>query len=118
MSYHKKYYDFQEELWKEFEKLVRIGAKFPMLIEVWYEYGINPDGLSVDTEGRSHFLATELLANANYTLHEETTGKDIIVESGHVTFVDTEGTKRTLEPDITDLWWCSKLLDAANGIDW
>lgn len=118
MSYHAKYYSFQEELWKEFEKLVRVGAKFPMLVDVWYEYGINPAGLSVDSEGKSYFLAKELVANPEYKLHEEVTGKDIIVESGKVTFIDTDGKEHILEPEVTDLWWCSKLLDAANGIDW
>lgn len=108
MKYFDKYIKLREELWQEFEKLVRKGARFPELLEVIYPIGINPTGLSKTTEGNSWFYATELIANPNYNLH---IGEDIITETTKVTFKDTNGKTQNLEPDILDLYWLSELLD-------
>lgn len=108
MKYFDKYIALREELWKEFEKLVRKGARFPELLDVVYPKGKNPAGLSTTTDGDSWFYAKELLADSNYNLH---IGEDIIVETTKVTFLDTNGKKHQVEPDILDLYWLSELLD-------
>ena len=113
MSYTAKYINFQDELWEEFEALVRIGAEFPQYVDVTYPIGINPKGLTKDTEGRSSFLAKELIANPNYNIRPDLGPKDLLVEVNHVTFIDTEGQKRKLEPDIPDLYWICELLDGS-----
>ncbi len=88
MSYQDKLYTLQNELWVEFDALVKKGALFPELLDVEYPYGINPPALSRTTEGRSHFYAKEMLADPNYKRH---IGEDIIVDTGAVTSIDTEG---------------------------
>lgn len=100
--------EFRAELWKGFEQLVRKGAIFPALLDVTYPRGENPVGLSVDSEGNSWFLAKELLAEPKYNLHF---GEDLIIATSKVTFIDTEGKKHNLEPDILDLYWLSELLN-------
>ena len=108
MKYFDKYISFREELWVEFENLVRIGAKFPKWLDVTYPRGENPKGLSLTTEGDSWFYAKELIADPDYSLH---IGEDIIVGTSQVTFIDTDGKRHQIEPDILDLYWLSELLD-------
>ena len=108
MKYFDKYISLRVELWREFENLVKRGAKFPELLDVIYPRGENPKGLSLTTEGDSWFYAKELIADPNYSLH---IGEDIIVASSQVTFIDTDSQRHKIEPDILDLYWLSELLD-------
>jgi hypothetical protein len=108
MKYLDRYMAFREELWKEFEDLVREGTRFPELLDVTYPRGENPIGLSIDADGDSWFYSKELLADPGYKLH---IGEDLIVATRKVTFIDTEDKKHRLEPDILDLYWLSELLD-------
>lgn len=116
MSYLKEYLNYREELWMKFQDLVRRGAKFPMLIDVTYASGINPEGLMKDTDGRSLFMAKELIADPNYSVRPEIGPKDIIIEFNYVKFVDTDDKIHHLEPDIIDLYWLCSVLDGADGI--
>ncbi len=113
MTYQDRYFEFQEELWKKFEALVRSGAKFRELLDVQYPPGINPEGLSKTIEGRSSFLATTLIANPNYRLKPEIGNKDLIVEFNKVEFSDTDSKNHFLEPDVIDLYWVCCVLDGA-----
>jgi|GEM_PF-4708946 len=108
-EYQDHLYKFQKELWKEFEKLVKVGAKL-QATSVSYPIGINPDGLSRDSENRSYFLATELKSNPNYVLN---IGEDLIVGTGIVEFKDSDGNSHRLEPDIVDLYWLAEIVDTA-----
>lgn len=108
MNYFSTYLAFRSELWTAFEQLVRQGARFPQLQDVSYPQGENPAGLSVSTEGKSWFYATELLADPAYHL---LVGEDLIVGTSPVTFLDTNEKTHQLEPDILDLYWLSELLD-------
>lgn len=108
MKYFDKYISLREELWLEFEKIVRKGAKFPELLEVTYPRGENPKNLSLTTEGDSWFYAKELLANPDYSLH---IGEDIIVEIAKVTFIDVNDKRHIIEPNVLDLYWLCELLD-------
>jgi hypothetical protein len=110
MTYFEQYITLRQNLWTNFEKLVRKGAAFPALLDVCYPIAKNPQGLSVNTEGRAWFYATHLLANSDYTLHE---GDDLIVATHKVTFMDTNDNTHILEPDILDLYWLAELLDGA-----
>lgn len=110
MGYFDEYIALREKLWNEFEKLVRKGAKFPELLDVTYPRGINPDGLSIDTDGDSWFMAKELVANPDYVLH---IGEDLIVGTGEVEFISTTGQHHKLVPDILDLHFVSQCLDGA-----
>ena len=115
MSYTVKYINFQDELWGKFEALVRKGAQFPEYVDVTYPIGINPKGLTKDTEGRSSFLAKELVAHPNYNIKPYLGPKDLLVEVNHVTFIDAKGQQRKLEPDIADLYWICELLDGSKN---
>lgn len=106
----KRYLKLREEMWNAFDLLVKKGAKFPELIDVYYPIGTNPEGLMLTTDGRSKFLAKELVANPKYQMH---IGEDMIVGTGLVTFIDVRGNHRELEPDITDTYWLAELLDGA-----
>ena len=108
MNYFEKYLALRDELWKGFEELVRNGATFSELLDVTYPRGMNPEGLSKNTEGDSWFHARQLLADPEYNLH---IGENLIVGTSEVTFVDTHRKKHKLEPDILDLYWLSELLD-------
>lgn len=108
MKYFNRYITLREELWKGFEELVRQGARFPELLFVTHPREENPIGLSVTTDGDNWFYAKELVADPEYNLH---IGEDLIVATSEVTFIDTEGKKHRLEPDILDLYWLSELLD-------
>lgn len=76
-----------------------------------YPRGSNPPGLSTDTNGRSWFRAKRLLADPAYNLLLE--GDRLIVGARSVTFLDGSGVRRTVEPDILDLYWLSDVLDQA-----
>jgi hypothetical protein len=110
MNYFDKYIKLRDELWSEFESLVKVGAKFQNLLDVNYPRGQNPIGLSKTTDGDSWFFATEIVANAKYKLQ---IGEDLIVGTGKVTFIDVDGKKHKIEPDILDLFWLSNLIDNA-----
>lgn len=110
MSYFEEYIALRQKMWADFESIVRKGAQFPELLDVCYPIGKNPHGLSINTEGRCWFYATELIANSNYELHE---GEDLIVATHEVTFIDTNDNTHVLEPDILDLYWLAELLDGA-----
>lgn len=114
MSHKKKYIEFENSLWKGFERLVRKGAKFPTLVYVTYPKGVFQKGLIKDNEGRSCFMAKELIKNSNYKLKTEVGKKDIIIEFNKVEFLDSNNEKHILEPDATDLYWICELLDSAN----
>jgi len=109
-AYFSRYLALRDEIWIAFEALVRRGARFPELADVTYPRGVNPAGLSRDTEGNSWFYANELLANPSYQLHR---GEDLIVASNAVVFIDEAGTHHRLEPDTLDIHWLAQLLDAA-----
>jgi hypothetical protein len=107
MKYIDKYLSLREELWTEFEKMVRTGASFHGSTDTCIK-GYNPVELPKTTEGDSWFLAKEIIADPDYVLH---LGEDIIVGTGEVDFRDTEGTVYRIEPDILDLLWLADLLD-------
>lgn len=113
MKYFDKYKSFREELWIEFENLVKKGAKFPELLDVTYPRGENPIGLPLTTDGDSWFYAKELIADPDFSLH---IGEDIIVGTSQVTFIDNYGKRHQIEPDILDLYWLSQLLDSYDKI--
>ena len=110
MKYHDKYMELRDELWKEFESLVRGGAAFPELLDVSYPRGVNPQGLSIDTEGNSWFYAKALEKKPEYKLHK---GEDMIVGTNQVVFIGSNDQRHVLEPDDLDLYWLSVLLDGA-----
>ena len=111
MNYQKQYFEFQEELWRKFEGLVR-----KELLDVAYLSGLNPEGLTKTSEGRSYFLATTLVGNPNYQLKPNTGPKDLIVEFNKVLFIDTKGNKHFIEPDVVDLYWVCYVLDGAETV--
>lgn len=109
MNYLDKYLEYRDELWEEFERTVRKGAELDIITAVYYPRGVKVRGLPTNTEGQRWFYAKEIIANPEYNLH---IGKDLIVGTGKVTFVDAEdGRKHTLEPDILDTYWICELLD-------
>jgi len=110
MNFFDRYIKFREELWAEFDAMVKQGAKFPELIDVTYPYGEKYEDLIIDSDGRYSFLAKELVPDPDYQMH---IGVDIIVATGNVTFIDSMGQRRTLEPDIIDTYWLCQFLDAA-----
>lgn len=117
-SYCSQYLKFEEVLIKAFEELVRKGAEFPTFCDVRYVHGKSSDGLNIDMEGRSWFLATKLIPDPNYNLNEPVGEKDLVVEYNKVTFIDVDGNRHHLEPDLYDLRWCAEILDAAAGYYW
>ena len=110
IRYQKKLYALQDELWKEFDIIVKKGAKFSTYIDVEYPYGINPDGMIKTNEGRSTFLAKEIISNPNYSLLK---GADIIIGANEVEFIDLNNDSHKIEPNIVDLHFLSKLVDEA-----
>lgn len=110
MTYLAQYLQLQTALWQDFEQLVRRGARFPALVDVFYRHGVVPAGLPLTTEGQAWFDAQELLADPDYVLLE---GVDLVVGAGYVTFVDSDGKRHYMEPDIDDLYWLAQLLDSA-----
>jgi len=114
MKYHDKYLQLREELWREFEALVRRGATFPELLDVTYPSShpaeLRPQGLPVDSEGNPWFYARALERNPQYNLHW---GEDLIVGTSKVIFIASDGQRHEIEPDILDLYWLSALLDSA-----
>jgi hypothetical protein len=110
MNYLDKVYKLRQELLDKFDLIVKKGAKFPTLIDVEYPYGNNPEGMMTTTEGRSTFLAKEIVANSKYNMF---VGEDIIVSSGIVEFIESEGTKHLIEPDTEDLYWMAIVVDEA-----
>ena len=113
MIYTDRYIEFEEELWNKFELLVREGAKFPSLVDVTYPKGINPQGLIKDTDGRSSFLAKELVQDSNYKLKADINENDIIVDFNKVKFIDSNNNVHQIEPDVIDLYWICQILDSA-----
>jgi hypothetical protein len=113
MKYFDRYIALRDELWNEFEKLVRKGVKFPELLDVTYPRGENPKGLSLNTDGDSWFYAKELMANPQYNLH---IGEDLIVATSLVTFIGVDGKEYQLEPDILDLHWLCELIDKNEAV--
>jgi len=109
MKYLDKYTELRNELWKEFELTVRIGAKLPNLVSTVYAIGINPPNLSVDTEGQSWFYAKENSKDEKFTLH---VGQDMIVDTSKIKLVDTNDTIHEFKPDTLDLYWLCEILDA------
>jgi len=113
MKYLDRYIKLRDEIWAEFEKLVRKGARFPTALDVTYPRGKNPDGLAVDSEGDSYICAIEVRADPQYQLH---IGEGLIVGTSKVTFVDLEGNAHKIEPDILDTYWLCQCLDEARGL--
>ena len=110
MSHLQQVLALRSSLWADFAALVRRGADFPQLREVFYPVGAHAPGLGRCTDGRYWFYATRLLANPQYRLLE---GEDLIVGAGRVVFLDTDGRRHELEPDILDLIWLAETLDEA-----
>ena len=108
MDFKTRYLALRDDLWQQFEALVKVGAHFPQWLTVTYPKGENPSGLSKTTEGDSWFFAIRLLPDPNFVLH---VGEDLIVDTNPVTFVDVNGKKHLLKPDILDLYWLSEILD-------
>lgn len=111
MSYTDRYIQLRDEIWEEFENTVRRGATLSTITGVSYPRGIRVKGLSVTTDGDSWFYAKAIVRNPDYKLHE---GKDLIVATGKVTFVDLKDRHHHLEPDILDIDWLCELLDNRN----
>ncbi len=107
-NFKKRLYSFQDELWEEFNELVKKGAKISA--HVRYPRRVNPPGLMLDTEDYSYFLATEIIANPHYKMH---LGEDLIIGTGKVEFVDSNGNTHIIEPEITDLHWLVEVLEYA-----
>lgn len=110
MKFHDRYLELRKQLWKEFERLVRRGARFTIPIDVIYPKGVHPEGLSKNSEGESWFYAKGLLADSAYKLHE---GVDFIVATNKVVFIDLNDCAHEITPDDLDLYWLSELLDSA-----
>jgi hypothetical protein len=113
-TYSDRYYAFREEAWMAFEQLVRKGAKFPKLIDVFFPLGPQPAGLSYDKEGRAWFYASEILANKTYQLFE---GEHIYIKSGEVSFVSDKGQTIVLRPVVEDVEWIVQVLDGETKVD-
>lgn len=113
-AYREKYSSLQQELWRDFTRLVRQGAVFPELLDVVYPIGMQREGLSRDSEGRCWFYASKLLAIPDYQLHQ---GEDLIVATTPVLFMGTDNQLHELEPDIADLYWLASVLDTARPLE-
>ena len=111
-TYLARYLALRDEIWIAFEALVRRGARFPALADVTYPRGINPPGLSRDTDGNSWFYASALMANPEYQLHH---GEDLIVGANPVVFIDQAEPQHRIEPNTIDVYWLAQLLDAADA---
>ena len=109
MKYVDKYNKLRGELWEQFQLLVRSGATLPTLVSTVYPKGINPDGLSIDTDGQSWFYAKEIIKDDNYNLN---LGEDIIVGIQKVKFKDIDNRVHEITPDNLDLYWLCEILDA------
>lgn len=114
MNYTDRYIQFRDEIWAEFENIVKRGVVLSEITEVCYPRGTKVKGLSVTTEGDSWFYAKAIIPNPDYKLHE---GKDLIVATGKVTFVDLKGKHHHLEPNILDIDWLCELLDNRKPIE-
>ena len=98
MSYSKRLYELQDELWAEFEKLVRNGADLPLTM-IHY-----PDG-------KENFDAIAIVKDEKYNLKKK---MGILTGVNKVTFIDSFDRKHTIEPDLTDIFFIADLLDSAN----
>jgi hypothetical protein len=101
-----QYFDLRSRMWSAFEQLVRQGGRFTVPVDTFYPHGVAAPGLPVTTEKQSYFLSRELVADHDYSLH---IGEDLIVGSGEVTFIDTDGRQHMIEPDILDLHWLAEI---------
>lgn len=104
-----RHLQFRDELWKEFDKTIKSGAKFSKSVFTTYPRGQIIKGLMKTTDGLCGFNAYEIIANPAYIMHN---GVDLIGLTGKVTFVDFGGRHHTIEPDILDIYWLCEILDA------
>ncbi len=110
-KYIDKYYKLRDEIWTEFENLVRKGAIFDYTVEFKCPRGVNPIGGTLDTEGDSWFKVTEIVADPEYKLH---VGTDLMVGTSQVTIIfgKKKRKKYTIAPDIFALDWLCEMLDS------
>lgn len=110
MKFHDRYMELRTQLWDEFERLVKRGARFMPFVDVTCPKGVHPEGLSKNTEGESWFYAKGLVSNPTYKLHA---GEDFVVATNSVVFIDINGRAHEFTPNVLDLYWLSELLDSA-----
>lgn len=117
---------FEQTLLIAFSKLVRSGVVFTDEIDVfcapWAE--IPEDSkphASKDKDGHYYFLAKEIVAVPHYTVPQGQSGgiPHYTVPDGHsegfepIEFLDAEGNRLLVVPDMSDIRWLVSVLDQA-----